>query len=351
MKQRPILAIVLVLALVLSLAACTASQNAGTETAATPTEEAATGADVETTAAAASETEAPTEATEAETTEAETSEAAEETPLENGGCKLRVPGEFVNLVEITTDDPEGNGTLFSVSEKASLEAAEKLHPENTDGAGWLFSVRKVDEAGYIDTITMDMSGTTVIGKDESGNYYLLGTPTDVRVEREDMSTFTPESEDFQQWSALCAWAASIPATFCADNGLTAIEMTNTDVDILLNRLAYLGMDDAYFATLDYGELPLDDDNSHLLKLLDGVKFEWLEYAEDEESLTQTPDGEYYCLYLPGEDVRMDFFKGDETMVRVVREGNVQLYRASYADESKTTTAVVAEWLQALADAA
>ena len=348
MKQRPILAIVLVLALVLSLAACTANQNAGTETAATPTEEAATGTDVETTAAAASEA----EATEAETTEAEASEAAEQTLLENGGCKLRVPGEFVNLVEITTDDPEGNGTLFSVSEKASLEAAEKLHPENTDGAGWLFSVRKVDEAGYIDTITMDMSGTTVIGKDESGSYYLLGTPTDVRVEREDMSTFTPESEDFQQWSALCAWAASIPATFCADNGLTAIEMTNTDVDILLNRLACLGMDDAYFATLDYGELPLDGDNSHLLKLLDGVKFEWLEYAEDEESLTQAPDGEYYCLYLPGEEtVRMDFFKGDETMVRVVREGNVQLYRASYADESKTTTGVVAEWLQALAESA
>lgn len=278
---------------------------------------------------------------------AETPDAAGQT-FENGGTKLQIPAEYLELVELRTDDPDGTGELFSVSEKASLEAARKMHPDNVDGIGWLFSVRKTDEAGYINTITSDMSGVDVIGKDAAGNYYLLCTPTDVRFEREDMSNYNTGSEDFQQWSKLCEWAASVKTSFCEDNGLTPITLTNTEVDIYLNRLAYLGVDDALFRTLDYGDQPLNkiDSSEYLQKLLDGLTIERLEYAEDENSLTQAPDGEYYCLTLPTDDVRIDFFKADGTMVRVVNGwGGAQLFRAN-----KDCTAIVAQWLEALSAA-
>lgn len=280
--------------------------------------------------------------------ETATTEQGGDMLVENGGCKLRIPAAYADLVVVETENAEIPDELFSVSEKASIEAAKALHPDYVDGAGWLFDIRKTDEAGYINTITMDMSGISVIGKDANGTYYLLGTPTDVRFEREDLSNFQPGNEEYESWSALNAWAGTVGESFCAENGLEPIELTNTELDIYLNRLAYLGADDALFRTLDYGELPLNklENTDYLKQLLDGVKFEWLEYAEDEGGLTQAPDGEYYCLYLPGDDVRIDFFKADGTMVRVVNGwGGAQLFRAN-----KDCTAIVAQWLEALSAA-
>ncbi len=346
---KSIIAMLLALVLCLSLCACSGTGAAGGET--ENQSETETDAATEADTTAAEETEAPaSEETEAASEQTEAAEAAE-TVLENGGMRLTIPAEFVELVEAKA---EGDEVLFSVSEKASIEAAKKLGREDTEGAGWLFDVRKVPVETYLDLISSDMSGMQIIGKDASETYYVLETPTDVRVEREDMSSFGPESEDFQQWSALCEWAASVKDSFCTENGLEPIELTNTEVDICLNRLTYFDPEDALFRTLDYGEQPLNkiDSGEYLRQLVDGVKFEWLEYADDEGGLTQAPDGEYYCLYIPQDDLRLDFFKGgDGNLVRLVNGvGGAQLFRASYKDADKNCTAIVEQWLEALAAA-
>lgn len=273
---------------------------------------------------------------------------AQEMLVENGGMKLRIPAEYADLVVVETENVNDPDQLFSVSETASIEAAKKLHPENVDGVGWLFGIRKISAENYLDMICMDMSGLDIIGKDKDGSYYVLGTPTDVRFEREDMSNFQPGNEDYENWSKLCAWAGSVKDSFCEENGLEKIELTNTEADIYLNKLAYFDPEDAVFRTLDYGDQPLSkiDSTPYAQELVDGVKFEWLEYADDDQSLTQAPDGEYYCLYIPADDVRLDFFKADGTLVRLVNGwGGAQLFRAN-----KDCTAIVEKWLAALSAA-
>ena len=62
--------------------------------------------------------------------------------LTNEGLQLTIPAEYADLVlaEVAVGD-----MLFSVSEKASVEAAQAFGEPADSGAGWLFGIRRISD--------------------------------------------------------------------------------------------------------------------------------------------------------------------------------------------------------------
>lgn len=265
--------------------------------------------------------------------------------LENEGLKLPVPAEFQDTVVTEIPEKGERNVLFSASEKASIDAAE-ANGENTDGAGWLFSIRMTDQAGLDEMRTGDMFGERPFAKDENGNIYVLCLPTDVRMVRENYDNMEAELKDFE---VLTQWASeTVPEMFIEENGLTPLAVTNTDLDITLARIAFVPETKYILSTTQYGELePKDADAAPFLeKLMNDVTFV---PANDAEA----PDGEYVVLRIPGENVRFDFFSNDsENLVREVWEelGDEALYRAEFKDGTSSVTKIMQEWYDALAKA-
>lgn len=264
----------------------------------------------------------------------------------NDGLTLSVPAEYDGLVEVKTPEQSEEGMLFSVSELASLEYGQKLHPGEDWGDGWLFGIERIDEDALHEMLCYDMSGAVPFASDENGNYYVFCHPTDVRFVREGYD-IDPDSEDFRQWSALNEWAWEIQGPFALENGLDLCGFTNTSVDMVLNQLAYLGeepytLGGAAFGNLDSGGV---DKAPYLDQLLDGVTFTMTDSEE-------VPDGEYIILDLPQAGEELDFFlANDGNLVRELYDGEVTLYRASYEDGQTSAAQVMNDWYEALAAAA
>ena len=62
---------------------------------------------------------------------------------ESQGLKLKVPEAYDKLL-LTETTPDQQGRFFAVTEKASVEAAQKEGGEAT-GAGWIFSLERLTE--------------------------------------------------------------------------------------------------------------------------------------------------------------------------------------------------------------
>ena len=261
---------------------------------------------------------------------------------ENEGLKLLVPLEYDDLLHVAViEDPE-DGTLFEVTEKASMEAAQAAGYEGA-GAGWLFSIARIDEGARQDLLCYtDLSGAEIFAKDPEGMYYILRTPTDVRYVREDNEAMLRDQET---WSALCAWAyASVCESFLEENpALTAVRQGRTELDLFLARIAYMPGMTYTVSTTQYGPLaPADgfDCAPWLEPLMSGI-FEPIE--------GEAPDGEYVVLGFPEEGLRFDFFDADKDCVRQVWGEWEQLYRASFEDESIEATEIMQAWYDALAE--
>ncbi|MDO4990873.1 MAG: hypothetical protein Q4E45_10255, partial [Eubacteriales bacterium] len=307
----------------LPLAACAAapSSKPGADEAPKPTE-------------APASTPKPTEAPALipEPTETPEPEDPDVTVFENLGLKLKVPNELVDkLILETKDEP-----LFTATEIASKEAAEKTHPEYADGMGWLFGISRVTEDKLHEMLTYVMFGQKVFARDDSGCYYILSTPTDVRIDREGEIT----ESDLAQWSAFYKWInGSMCERFIADNGLTPCRISNTDLDIELARIAWKGETAYTLASLADGVHGLGnaDGAAAAGKLLSACFFE----MTDEE----IPDGEYLVLQIPDSRVRFDFFYAEVgRLVREYRDDMVILYRCK---EDVDVTALVEQWYEAL----
>ena len=260
-----------------------------------------------------------------------------------GGLILTVPAEYDQLVRVTVPEDSQDGTLFTVSELASLQWGEKLHPGEDWGDGWLFGIGQVGEQTLHEMLCYDMSGAIPFATDGDGTYYVFYHPTDVRLVRESYDV-DPDSPDFKQWSDLNQWAWTMQETFTMDNGLTYCTLTNTSVDMTLAQVAY--MDEPYTLTaLDYGALSSDqvDRMTYLEPLMEEVSFQMAESA-------QQPDGEYISLELPQEGERLDFFLTDGNLVREVYDGEETFYRATYAQSDTEAAQVVRDWYHALAEA-
>ena len=170
---------------------------------------------------------------------------------ENGGLKLMIPLEYDELLQIETPENDENGILFSVAEKASVEAA-KAQGYDSDGAGALFSIGKIDEPRMFSLIQdTDLSGTEIFAVDAYGDYYVYYHPTDVRYVREDNEAM---ARDQEIWSALNEWAfGSVRKSMLQENPqLMAMQIGTTDLDLHLARIAYIPGASYTLAGLEYG---------------------------------------------------------------------------------------------------
>lgn len=334
-NAKKLLCATLTMSMLLSLAACSSSTPAPAE----PAKEEAVETETPAEAGTPKEAEAPAEAeTPADTAApADTADAV----YTNEGFTLTVPAKYDDLLFTTT--PEEDGVLFMSSEIASIEAAQ-AQGGDIDGAGWLFSIRKIDEASLNEKLCDDMSGEQPFATDGNGTYFLFCTPTDVRLIRDNYDN----PEDMEIWTELNEWAATVPETFLSANPqLTAVKYGNTDFDMHLARIAFDDNVKYTISTLEFLELePKDVDPApYLEKLRSNVTYERV----DEEA----PDGEYVVLAFPDENVRFDFFFAEDgrNYIREVWGDDPeweQLYKANFDDKSIDATEVMAEWYDALA---
>lgn len=259
---------------------------------------------------------------------------------ENDGLRLRIPKVYDQQLITRTQTGEV-GRIFSVSEKASVEASQKTGDSNY-AAGWLFAIGTVSETELHDILCGDMSGRELFARDAKGNYYIYYHPTDVRYMRE-----TPEAmeRDRNQWHTLCAWAAySVRPDFLADNpGLTALTADNTNIGIYLANLSYRPA--KYSLAKQKGALYAGEGVSpqpFAEKLLYGNSFELVQDKVKRK-------GDSVKLSITDENVELHFFqwKG-ETYVLEKRDGaEVATYKAIPMEEHAEALGVMNEWYAAV----
>ena len=264
----------------------------------------------------------------------------------NDGVILPVPAEYDDLLLI--DMPEDGSALFTVAEKASVEAAVSHGIAEDAGLGALFDIKTADEESVHKMLCGDMSGVEVFAEGEDGTYYLFCHPTDVRLEFADDAD---RDAALKQWEMLNAWGGGrMKEDFIEANGLTEKFFGNTELDTILARIAYEGFKDYTISTLEFGPMePKDVDPAPFLERLGGMD---LQYTDEE-----FPDGEYAVLTLPEENMRFDFSfsKGSENFVRQVityddgEEMDV-VFRAGFPDEGTKASAVMEDWYHALCEA-
>ena len=264
---------------------------------------------------------------------------------QNSGLRFFVPKELDSLLLTETPRKTGNGRLFSVSEKASVEAAEALGWE-TDGAGWLFAIGWIEEPDCRRMLCGDMSGAEIFAKDKLGNRYIFYHPTDVRYARENAEAMKRDSD---QWTALNQWAwQSVRKNFLKDNrrlGLQAETFDNSTVGICMARVAY--DPETKFTISANGRDTLRpegaDSADYAERLVRNVEYRAVE-------LEEMPEGDYVSLDFPEEHIRLDFFrkKGAENYVRELQpDGRKTFYQAFFADGKTKAGTIAYQWYREL----
>ena len=234
---------------------------------------------------------------------------------ENEGMKLLIPLEYDELLVTEVPENSPDGTLFTVSEKASVEAAGG-----------------------------EMSGNEIFARDADENYYVYRHPTDVRFFRE---SYENVETDMQIWSELNEWAwGTVRDSFVKENGsLTAERYGNSELEICLARICFADETGYTISTTEFGpkEPGLVDPIPFAGRLMNGVSYELVDGEE-------APDGEYVVLNFPEIGCRFDFFRmeGKENYIRWVwGEDYELLYRAVFDDEAVKASEVMSEWYDAL----
>ena len=251
-----------------------------------------------------------------------------QTSYTNDGLTLSVPEEYSDRVLVEIPENSENGTLFSVSEKESVEAA-KAAGYGWDGAGWLFDINRISEEEMHELRCDDIPGYVIFAEDTDGNYYVYAHPTDVRVVREDYT----DAEAMAGWTGLNEWSSSVRETFVSENkGLSSVKFSYTTLDSFLARMMYREDVNYTVSTLEYGVQQPNGIKAaeYIAPLTHDVIYT---SARDEE----IPDGEYLVLDFPDVDLRFDFFflEGKENYIRQVwfNGEHELLYKAEFTDEN------------------
>jgi hypothetical protein len=260
---------------------------------------------------------------------------------ESQGLKLRIPEAYDEL--LLKDTTAQEGSFFAVSEKASVEAAQKAG-ETESGAGWIFSLGRLTAEQLHEKLRHDMSGAELIAKDSEGGYYIYYHPTDVRYVRESQEAM---KRDQEQWLKLNAWGWDYAhGDFIKDNNLTPVTADNSNIGIHLARFIY-GPAEAYTlckneevpVLADAGFSPLP----YVEKLLYGASYRGT-------TGMQLRKFKYYTLVLPREGVQLDFFTGKdgESYVQEMHEGKTNYqYRITFEDKNVKAYDVMTKWLSDL----
>ena len=260
---------------------------------------------------------------------------------ENGGFRLLIPKAYDDLLATEIVKDRKDGVLYRVSEKASIDAAKRLS-YGMRGAGWIFSIGRVDEGRRRELLCGDMSGAELFARDANGQCYVYYHPTDVRYMRENNEAM---KRDQAQWTMLNEWAwSSVRTDFIRDNSLETAAYDNSEVGIAIARAAYKPGVRYTVSTTEHGPIELENfDAAPYAELL-------LQNAVYERTDAETPDGEYVVLAFPDEGLRYDFFKlkDHENYVREVRpDGTETLYKAIFFYGSARASAVMQDWYDAM----
>lgn len=269
--------------------------------------------------------------------------------FESQGFTLSVPNEYVDLLMVDTNRTAWEqSTFFHVSEKASVEAARELWPDDpTVGGGFLFAIGRVDETHFNEMMAWGMTGADVFARDDEGNYYICYHPTDVQLIRAD-DEYT--DADWEQWRELCEWSAQMKDRFISDNsGLTPYQRTYKDIDCALVHIN--------FWKEEYKLLEQDGDcvytpgylkaAPYVEQLLDDVLYLDLLTTEDLNT-----DGHYIRLSVPGTfpHTSFDFFtdEGQQQFIRQNMDDVDPIYYVASKDGGFFPAGtVVADWLNSL----
>lgn len=144
--------------------------------------------------------------------------------LEYGDIIVNIPEDIMKLITIKDGAKSDNPhivNLFDIYESASIEAGQKIHPEEDWGDGWLFGIAVADQIGFEELLGMDIPGYSVIAQNDN-KYYIYTHPTDVRLMREDNNY----ESGIKEWSMLCDWANSMKDTIVVDNDLLPVSIMN-----------------------------------------------------------------------------------------------------------------------------
>lgn len=297
MNKKKILSAMLALVLALSAAGCAAKTPAQPEET-TPPEETAQ----------------PEETTQPEET------AKTDGVFENGGMRLTVPADYVDLLKLDVPQNDEEGILFTVSEKASVEAAEK-QGEDTDGAGWLFSIGRVSAEKMEELRHHDMSGIEIFAEGADGSHYVYYHPTDVRFVRENYDNIEEQMKD---WTMLNEWAwGEVRDTFVADNaGLTAetVEEIPQEAPQENNGMRFVGTWACGRATITIA--PVVDGSF-------GVFITWSSNAAEHSEWI------YQCAYDPDTDTLVSDETGTMKTVVFNEKGEVETSEENYTDGAAT----------------
>lgn len=258
------------------------------------------------------------------------------------GLDLIIPSEYEDLLLISTT-PKQDDRLFSVSEKASVQAGKSVM-ENYDGMGWLFDIGRVNRTKLENMLCYDMSGVEVFAKDSQDSYYVLYHPTDVRYMRENNEAMV---RDAWQWEMLTNWSyKEVCPDFILDNaGLKPIKYDNSVVGILLAQTAY--RPDGFYSISSTKYRPVErgsfNSASYVERLICNAQYNRVE-------MEGTLDGDYITLNFPNEGVSLNFFLNDkkENLVQVVHsDGRADLYKGQFDDTTILTSELMEAWLAAI----
>lgn len=135
---------------------------------------------------------------------------------EVNGLYMHFPEEIYDQLLIFPGDVDehGNGmTVLSVYEKQSYE--ESMADQGI-GAGFLFSIQRLDRAHYEMYLTGDRSGQECFAQDRT-YYYIWNTATDVQFYRSGITDYG--EADFTPWTDLMKEMEGVRASFVEYNGL------------------------------------------------------------------------------------------------------------------------------------
>lgn len=146
----------------------------------------------------------------------------EMTVYDCGGLDVALPNEYLDLLLVDTEFPDAGESwkpLISVYEKASYEAAME---EYGGGGGFLFGFLVMDQAAFEQHISSDGSGIDVFATDGE-RYYAYTYPTDVQFCRPG-GVIDTVSEDWKTWETLNELGPLVREDFLTRNNLQSFSV-------------------------------------------------------------------------------------------------------------------------------
>ncbi|MCR4706360.1 MAG: hypothetical protein K5746_00285 [Clostridiales bacterium] len=272
--------------------------------------------------------------------------AEEAVKYTNDGLTLSVPSEWAELLLVETPENDPEGILFTVSEEASIEAADDEEMKSV--AGFLFSIQRVTDFDLEKMLVQDMSGKTVFALNPVNAFekFLLRTPTDYRFMRNSYESAEEEARYLQ----MNKWARSdVPEIFIRENNLMPKHYGNSEMEMHFARIVF-EHDDSYTLTM------LEGGTVHPSK---EVETENLAVCFVEEATyekldpSETPDGEYVVM-LFDDGCRFDFFLSGEDPNIIRHTWNdgqyMELFRVHFlaqGEDERTAADIMTDWYQAL----